>query len=145
MPALGNSFDLIDWGGPGGGNLSGLHQNGIAVLASGLKWDTSQLYISGVLAVGVGIPGDFNQDGLVDARDYVVGEKLGTPYTQADYNAWRTHFGRTSASAASSLWCKRGPRAAVPFLLTAVLSFVFVHKVIANLDPLTSFHNEIRL
>jgi hypothetical protein len=37
--------------------------------------------------------GDFNQDGSVDAADYVVWRKgLGTTYTQADYDRWRAHF-----------------------------------------------------
>jgi hypothetical protein len=39
-------------------------------------------------------PGDFNQDGTVDAADYVVWRKgVGTTYTQDDYDAWRANFG----------------------------------------------------
>jgi hypothetical protein len=46
-------------------------------------------------------PGDFNQDGTVDAADYVVWRKgLGTTYTQDDYDTWRANFG-TSLSAGS--------------------------------------------
>jgi hypothetical protein len=46
-------------------------------------------------------PGDFNDDGTVDAADYVVWRKgLGTTYTQADYDLWRTHFGQTAGSGA---------------------------------------------
>jgi hypothetical protein len=42
------------------------------------------------------LPGDFNDDGAVDAADYVVWRKgLGTAYTQDDYNIWRSNFGRT--------------------------------------------------
>ena len=37
------------------------------------------------------IYGDFNQDGSVDAADYVVWRKSG--YSQADYNTWRANFG----------------------------------------------------
>jgi glucose/arabinose dehydrogenase len=38
--------------------------------------------------------GDFNQDLVVDAADYVVWRKgVGTTYVEADYNAWRTNFG----------------------------------------------------
>jgi hypothetical protein len=48
------------------------------------------------------LAGDFNNDGSVDAADYVVWRKnLGG---QDDYNLWRTNFGRTAgAGAAASL------------------------------------------
>jgi predicted dienelactone hydrolase len=43
--------------------------------------------------------GDFNQDGTVDAADYVVWRKgLGTTYTQADYDVWRANFGRAPSA-----------------------------------------------
>jgi hypothetical protein len=45
--------------------------------------------------------GDFNQDGTVDAADYVMWRTgLGTTYTQADYELWRAHFGETVGSEA---------------------------------------------
>lgn len=53
-----------------------------------------------------GVPGDFNEDGSVDAGDYVVWRKnngtenalpnddgLGTPIGMAHYNLWRANFG----------------------------------------------------
>jgi hypothetical protein len=47
-----------------------------------------------------GQPGDFNQDGRVDAADYVVWRnELGTTYQQSDYQVWRAHFGETTATA----------------------------------------------
>ncbi|MEX2307355.1 MAG: PHB depolymerase family esterase [Pirellulales bacterium] len=40
---------------------------------------------------------DFNQDGTVDAADYVVWRKgLGTIYTQGHFNVWRANFGQTA-------------------------------------------------
>jgi sugar lactone lactonase YvrE len=40
------------------------------------------------------LPGDYNDDGSVDAADYVVWRKgLGTIYDQNDYQTWRAHFG----------------------------------------------------
>ena len=56
------------------------------------------------------LPGDFNQDGVVDAADYVLWRntkgQTGTGLAadgdddqtvdQADYNLWRANFGRTS-------------------------------------------------
>jgi hypothetical protein len=38
-----------------------------------------------------GLPGDFNQDGKVDAADYVVWRKNGG--TPEEYDLWREHFG----------------------------------------------------
>jgi hypothetical protein len=44
--------------------------------------------------------GDFNNDGTVDAADYLVWRnRLGTTYTQADYDTWRANFGRSAAGA----------------------------------------------
>ena len=43
------------------------------------------------------VPGDYNQNGNVDAADYVVWRNgVGTTYTQGDYDVWRAHFGRTA-------------------------------------------------
>jgi hypothetical protein len=62
-------------------------------------------------------PGDFNNDGTVDAADYVVWRNgLGTSYTQPDYDVWRDHFGQTLG--ASSL------RATVPEPVSLALAFV---------------------
>jgi hypothetical protein len=51
-----------------------------------------------------GLDGDFNNDGSVDAADYVVWRKgLGGDFTQDDYNVWRANFGRTAGGAAAGL------------------------------------------
>jgi autotransporter-associated beta strand protein len=43
-----------------------------------------------------GLPGDYNDDGTVDAADYVVWrEGLNNTYTQTDYDVWRENFGKT--------------------------------------------------
>jgi hypothetical protein len=50
-----------------------------------------------------GLAGDFNNDGTVDAADYIVWRKgLGTSFTQADYDVWRANFGRSAAGAATA-------------------------------------------
>jgi hypothetical protein len=41
-------------------------------------------------------PGDYNQNGVVDAADYVVWRK--TDNTPDGYNTWRSHFGQTAGS-----------------------------------------------
>src|SRR4051794_2587620 len=40
-----------------------------------------------------GLPGDFDNNGVVDAADYVVWRK--TAGSTTDYNTWRAHFGQT--------------------------------------------------
>ena len=95
-PAIGNTFDLLDWG-----LLNGTFLSITLPTLSGAQWDTSQLYTTGVLSVVAG-PGDFNADGAVDAADYVLWRKgLGTTYTQNDYTAWRSNFGQSSGSGAA--------------------------------------------
>ena len=46
------------------------------------------------------LAGDYNEDGIVDAADYVVWRKgLGTIYIQAQYDVWRANFGKLPAGA----------------------------------------------
>jgi hypothetical protein len=67
------------------------------------------------------IPGDFNNDGTVDAADYVVWRK--TDGTQAGYDSWRANFGRTVAAGGSVAAATEPPvtTAAVPEPSAAVL------------------------
>ena len=52
--------------------------------------------------VSTGLPGDFNDDGIVDAADYTAWrDGLGTIYDAADYDLWREHYGETAGSGAS--------------------------------------------
>ena len=44
------------------------------------------------------LPGDFNNDGNVDAADYVVWRKNGL--SQAEFNTWRANFGAWRAAGA---------------------------------------------
>jgi fibronectin-binding autotransporter adhesin len=68
-PTSGNRFDLLDWG-----SLSGHFDSlSLPALSAGLAWNTTQLYVTGVLAVtDINLlPGDFNRDHHVDASDIV--------------------------------------------------------------------------
>ena len=71
----------------------------------GSRYDVSPIDLAILRDVGVPIKiatGDFNQDGVVDAADYVVWRKgLGTTYLPNDYNVWRAHFGETGSRGAS--------------------------------------------
>ena len=56
------------------------------------------------------VPGDYNQNGTVDAADYVVWRNgVGTTYTQGDYDVWRAHFGQTAGSGAAGYPCVPPP------------------------------------
>jgi hypothetical protein len=108
-PAAGNSFDVLDWG-----TLTGTFNTiTLPALSSELAWNISQLYTTGVLSVtSVGVPGDYNNNGLVDAADYVVWRKnqgttnplpndpIGGTIGSAQYDQWRSHFGQTAGSGA---------------------------------------------
>jgi serpin B len=55
-------------------------------------------------AVPPPLAGDFNEDGIVDAADYIVlRNNLGAVYSQADYDVWRANFGRVAGSGAEAL------------------------------------------
>ena len=69
LPSSGTSFDILDWG-----SLSGTFSSiQLPGLGGGLQWNTTQLYTTGVISVG--LPGDFNHDGTVDAAAYVLWRK----------------------------------------------------------------------
>jgi hypothetical protein len=62
----------------------------------GLRFDDGS---RGVFVASVALEpltGDFNNDGVVDAGDYVVWRKgLGTLYNSSHFNQWRANFGET--------------------------------------------------
>jgi len=55
------------------------------------------------LPKSAGLAGDFNSDGVVDARDYVVYRKgAGSTYDYGDFIDWKRHFGQMGGSGASA-------------------------------------------
>lgn len=49
------------------------------------------------------LPGDFNNDGTVDAADYTVWRNgLGGQFTASQYNDWKNNFGNTSGTGSST-------------------------------------------
>jgi phospholipase/lecithinase/hemolysin len=73
------------------------------------------------------LPGDFNQDGTVDAADYVVWrDGLGTTYTQDDYELWRANFGKTPALS-GSVSSDSVPEAGTLVSLSGILFLVAWH------------------
>jgi hypothetical protein len=87
-PSVGTAFTFLTTTGDVGGAFS--HVQG----PDGYNWRVN--YLANSVQLVVGNPGDFNNDGLVDARDYVVWrQNSGGPL---NFAAWRSHFGMTYGS-----------------------------------------------
>jgi hypothetical protein len=98
MPQEGDVFEIMTASSFGG---SAFTSASLPALTGSLVWNIS--YAANLVALSVSLPGDFDDDGSVDAADYVVWRKgLGSAYTQSDYNIWRTHFGQTAGSASGA-------------------------------------------
>lgn len=93
-PSVGQAFDLFDWG-TRAGTFAAIQLPTI----SGIGWNTSQLYTTGVISATseVVLAGDFNADGRVDPADYTVWrDGLGSTYTQSHYDEWKSHYGQSA-------------------------------------------------
>ncbi|HEY3392709.1 MAG TPA: hypothetical protein VGK58_08375 [Lacipirellulaceae bacterium] len=74
--------------------------------------------------------GDFNNDGDVDAADYVVWRKLlGTAYTTAYYNIWRSSFGSTTARGVPVASALPELPTCTLLLLAAIFSFAHCRRI----------------
>jgi hypothetical protein len=134
LPSDGAATDAFGWsvGISGGIALAG------APLSNTGATDAGAAYL---FNVPVGIPGDYNRNGTVDAADYALwrdmngqsgpglaadGNGDGT-VDAADYDVWRAKFGLGSAGAAAAL-----QTAAVPEPSSAVLFLVALHLAAAR-------------
>lgn len=93
MPVLGQMFPII-LGSIGGTFVT--TDNDLPALTNGLGWKI-QYFANSVRLDVVAAPltGDHNNDGIVDAADYVLWRKSPSAYggDPAGYNEWRQHFG----------------------------------------------------
>ncbi len=99
-------------------------------------------YFSGAgvitLAAPAGVPGDYNNNGVVDMADYVLWRNGGPLQNEvdstgtvdgADYDAWRARFGNTSGSG-SSLQNAAVPEPSTILLFSLLFSFgVLISKI----------------
>jgi hypothetical protein len=97
-PTAGNSFDILDWG-TRAGTFAVIQ---LPALDGGLNWNTSQLYTTGTISVG--LPGDFDQDGDVDGRDFLLWQRGGSPnpFSAGDLADWQTNYGFPPLTAVST-------------------------------------------
>ena len=122
-PVAGQAFDILDWG-----SLSGTFATlQLPTLSGSLVWNTTQLYTAGILSVG--LPGDYNANGMVDAADYVVWRK--TYGTQAGFDLWRSHFGQMAGngSGASANAAVPEPSALMLFALVVPFFSLRLHRL----------------
>jgi T5SS/PEP-CTERM-associated repeat protein/autotransporter-associated beta strand protein len=114
-PALGNSFDILDFNGSSG-TFAALS---LPVLPDNLMWDISRLYTAGILKVA--LTGDFNGDNAVNAADYVTWRSAaGTPQ---QYDLWRSNFGATAPAGSPPIANREiAEPASMWFLFIAILS-----------------------
>ena len=93
VPAAGNSFQILSSIGRSGTFAT---QNLPTLTNSDLEWLVNYGPTLGAtsLLLSVGLKGDYNRNGVVDAVDYVAWRKSGG--TPAQYDVWRSHFGVSS-------------------------------------------------
>jgi hypothetical protein len=86
-------------GGPNG-FVDSIYLSSAPATSGGTNWtgsvwiDTVAYNPHGDLSTLINVPGDFNEDGIVDAADYVVWRK--TDGTASGYSEWRENFGQNA-------------------------------------------------
>ena len=95
-------------------------------LDNGTRFGTT-FFIADAGLAAAGVPGDYNNNGVVDAADYVLWRNGGplqndaTPGVQpGDYDVWRAHFGQTAGSGAGGSANAAVPEPATVLLLAMV-------------------------
>jgi hypothetical protein len=131
---LGRTIDLFDW--------TGVTPTGTFTISSPYTWNLSNLYTTGevTLATALNLPGDYNNNGTVDAADYVVwrenegtsnplpNDLIGGTIGAAHYNQWRAHFGQMAGSGAGANLNARVPEPTSCLLLLMALTAFWWHR-----------------
>jgi hypothetical protein len=114
-------FRASSYGNHGADNLGNYEFHRSQRDAEGNGWDI----VAPFRVVAELPPGDFNQDGTVDAADYVVWRKgVGTTYTQTDYDTWRANFGTSLLAGSGSAIPSAQSLPAVPEPATLMIACV---------------------
>ncbi len=128
QPVLGNSFTILT---TTFGNVGGAFDTELFPVTGGVTFDIIYNSQSVVLQVveATTLPGDYNNNGTVDAADYVLWRKYNntsttlpndsTPGTDpSDYEVWRTHFGQPPGSGSGATANSAVPEPGTLVLLT---------------------------
>jgi hypothetical protein len=102
------------------GLSSGFNNVGQLVFWARFTDNSEGVFLSNAVAH---VPGDFNNDGTVDAADYVVWRT--TNGTQAGYDTWRANFGR-SLSIVGATGSASASSASVPAIIPEPVSITLV-------------------
>jgi hypothetical protein len=100
-PVEGDVFEIFSFG-----LATGEFDLNLPELASGLAWDSSELLVSGALSVvaAVAQDGDFDGDGDVDGRDFLMWQRGETnePHSPTELEQWQNGYnaGQLNASTA---------------------------------------------
>ena len=144
-PSAGQTFDILNWG-----SLTGAFSSVVVPSQDGLTWDTSQLS-TGMISVAVtGLPGDYNQNGVVDAADYTVWrDTLGSSTNltadgdgsntidAGDRTVWQANFGATLGSGANEAAAVPEP---APLVLLALGGLFAVFVFVRHNEPRLAVH-----
>jgi hypothetical protein len=88
--------------------------------------------------------GDYNEDGSVDAADYVIWRKgLGTLFTQADYDVWSANYGQTAGSGGSAISItgavRQSSAAPEPSGIVLLIASSFFYGAVRRRGPITHY------
>jgi hypothetical protein len=98
-PQLNDSYQLLT----AGAVIGTFDSTMLPAIDPSLAWSIQYSATSVALKVVAAPSGDFNNDGLVDAADYVVWrEGVVVASTPANYNIWRQNFGRVVGGTGTS-------------------------------------------
>jgi hypothetical protein len=101
-PAAGDEFSIL-----GFESAVGNFAYSLPALAGGLLWDTSQVLTTGLLTVFVDFPptGDFDNDGDVDGRDFLIWQRGESPHPHSvdELAAWEANYGAGELSASTAI------------------------------------------
>lgn len=105
-PALGNSFEVLY---AAGGIFGQFNDVVLPTLSSQLAWSLVYSNFAVLLQVVASnanpLPGDYNNDGIVDTADYLLWRKNPASFggDPAGYNTWHANFGATAGGGAAEL------------------------------------------
>lgn len=139
MPQIGDTFQFLT---AGVGVTGSFAQLALPSLVDGM-WTTR--YTATSVSLSVAMPGDFNGDGAVNTADYVTWRKAGGG-TPAEYDMWRSNFGRTTGLGAAAVYTRDGsPTAPEPSaLLLIIVGLATIVPLCRNRKPRSALVDRIR-